>query len=68
MLVKNCSFTDRNRDVTVFHTDANDTVKPPVGSTITITRSGVSSSGKLSFVDLNSKVVIDGIEQPFDGR
>jgi hypothetical protein len=68
VLVKNCRFTDRNRDATVFHTDANDTVKPPVGSTITVTGAGVSSSGKLSFVDLNSKVFIDGIEQPFDGR
>ena len=68
VLVKNCSFTDRNREVTVFHTDANDTVKPPVGSTIAVTGSGVSSSGKLSFVDINSKVFIDGIEQPFDGR
>jgi hypothetical protein len=67
-LVKNCRFTDRNRDVTVYHTDANDTVKPPVGSTITVTGSGVSSSGKLSFVDLNSKVFIDGVEQPLDGR
>jgi hypothetical protein len=68
VLVKNCRFTDRNRDVTVYHTDANDTVKPPVGSTITVTGSGVSSSGKLSFVDLNSKVFIDGVEQPLDGR
>jgi hypothetical protein len=68
VLVKDCRFTDRNRDVTVYHTDANDTVKPPVGSTITVTGSGVSSSGKLSFVDLNSKVFIDGVEQPLDGR
>jgi hypothetical protein len=68
VLVKNCRFTDRNRDVTVYHTDANDTVKPPVGSTITVTGSGVSSSGKLSFVDRNSKVFIDGVEQPLDGR
>jgi hypothetical protein len=68
VLVKNCRFTDRNRDATVYHTDANHTVKPPVGSTITVTGSGVSSSGKLSFVDLGSKVFIDGVEQPFDGR
>jgi Right handed beta helix region len=68
VLVKNCRFTDQNRDVTVYHTEANDTVKPPVGSTITVTGSGVRSSGKLSFVDLNSKVFIDGVEQPFDGR
>jgi hypothetical protein len=66
--VKRCRFTDQNRDVTVYHTDANDTLKPPVGSTITVTGSGVSSSGKLSFVDLNSRVFIDGVEQPFDGR
>ncbi len=26
------------------------------------------SSGRLSFVDLNSRVFIDGAEQPFDGR
>jgi hypothetical protein len=68
VLVKNCRFTDRNRDVTVYHTDANDAVKPPVGSTITVTGSRISSTGKLSFVDLNSKVLIDGVEQPFDGR
>lgn len=68
VLVENCRFADRNRDATVFHTDANDMVKPPVGSTITVTGSRVSSSGKLSFVDLNSKVFIDGIERPFDGR
>jgi hypothetical protein len=68
VLVKNCRFTDGNRDATVYHTDANDTVKPPVGSTITVTGSVVSSSGKLSFVDLGSKVFIDGVEQPFDGR
>jgi len=68
VLVRRCRFTDRNRDATVFHTDANGTVKPPVGSTITVTGSGVSSSGKLSFVDLNSKVLIDGMERPFDGR
>jgi hypothetical protein len=68
VLVKNCRFTDRNRDATVYHTDANDTVKPPVGSTFSIIGSGVSSSGKLSFVDLNSKIFIDGIEQPFNGR
>jgi hypothetical protein len=68
VLVKNCRFADRNRDATVYHTDANDTVKPPAGSTITVTGSRVSSWGKLSFVDLNSKVFIDGVEQPFDGR
>jgi len=68
VLVKNCRFADRNRDATVYHTDANDTVKPPAGSTITVTGSRVSSSGRLSFVDLNSKVFIDGVEQPFDGR
>lgn len=68
VLVKNCRFADRNRDAIVYHTDANDTVQPPVGSAITVTGSGVRSSGKLSFVDLGSKVSIDGIEQPFDGR
>lgn len=68
VLVKNCRFADQNRDATVYHTDANDTVKPPVGSTITVTGSRVTSSGKLSFVDLNSKVFIEGVQQPFDGR
>jgi hypothetical protein len=68
VLVKNCRFTDQNPDVTVYHTNANDTVKPPIGSTITVTGSHVSSSGKLSFVDLNSKIFIDGTQLPFDGR
>jgi hypothetical protein len=66
--VKNCRFTDQNRSATVYHTDANDTVKPPIGSAITVTSSSVRSPGKLSFVDLNSKVSIDGVERPYDGR
>jgi hypothetical protein len=68
VLVQNCRFTDQNRDATVYHTDANDTAKPPIGPTIAVTGSSVRSSGKLSFVDLNSKVFIDGVEQPYDGR
>ena len=68
VLVNNCRFTDQNRSATVYHTDANDTVKPPIGSAITVTSSSVRSPGKLSFVDLNSKVSIDGVERPYDGR
>jgi hypothetical protein len=68
ILVKNCRFTDQNRDAIVYHTDANDKVKPPAGSAITVTNSTVSTSGKLSFVDLNSRISIDGLERPFDRR
>jgi hypothetical protein len=68
ILVKDCRFTDQNRDVVVYHTDANEKADPPTGSTITVINSSVSSLGKLSFVDLNSKIFIDGIARPFDGR
>jgi len=44
--VKNCRFTDQNRDAVVYHTDANDTVKPPIGSTITVTGSSVQQFGQ----------------------
>jgi hypothetical protein len=68
ILVENGRFTDQNPRAVVFHTDANGEVDPPLGSTITVTHSTVNSRGKLSFVDLNSRVVIDGVERPFDGR
>jgi hypothetical protein len=68
ILVKNCRFTDQDRDAVVYHTDANEKADPPAGSTITVTGSSVSSAGKLSFVDLNSKISVDGFDRPFDGR
>ena len=68
ILVKNCSFIDKNGDATVFHTEANDKVQPPIGSTITVVDSTAKSLGRLSFVDLRSRVSIDGIEQPYNGR
>jgi hypothetical protein len=68
ILVENCRFTDQNRQAIVYHTDANDEVDPPNGSTITVTNSRVNSLGKLSFVDLNSRVLINGVARPFDGR
>jgi len=68
ILVRNCQFVDRNRDATVYHTDANEKADPPTGSTITVINSNSTTSGKLSFVDLNSKVSIDGVDRPFDGR
>jgi hypothetical protein len=68
LLVENCRFTDQNPQAVVFHTDANADVDPPLGSTIVVTRSRVNSLGKLSFVDLNSRVLIDGVERSFDGR
>lgn len=68
ILVQDCRFTDRNPQAIVYHTDANHEVDPPLGSTITVTNSRVNSRGKLSFVDLNSRVLINGVERPFDGR
>lgn len=68
VLVEKCRFTDKNRHVIVYHTDANDDVDPPVGSTITVTNSEVKSLGKLSFVDIDSKILINGVARPFDGR
>ncbi len=68
ILVRNCQFVDRNRDAIVYHTDANEKADPPTGSTITVINSNITTSGKLSFVDLNSKVSIDGVDRPFDGR
>jgi hypothetical protein len=63
-----CRFTDQDPQAIVFHTDANDEVDPPLGSTITVTHSKDNSLGKLLFVDLNSKVLINGVERPFDRR
>lgn len=68
IVVKNCRFTDENHDATVYHTEANEKADPPLGATITVSHSTASSSGKLSFVDLNSKISIDGVDRPFDGR
>ncbi len=68
ILVKNCRFTDQNHAAIVYHTEANEKADPPTGSTITVANSSVSSSGTLSFVDLNSKVTVDGVDRPFDGR
>jgi hypothetical protein len=68
LLVRNCRFTDQNRDATVYHTDANEKTEPPTGSTITVAKSHVESLGKLSFVDLNSEISIDGVQRPHDGR
>ncbi len=68
ILVRNCQFVDRNRDAIVYHTDANEKADPPTGSTITVINSNITTSGRLSFVDLNSKVSIDGVDRPFDGR
>jgi len=68
VLVKNCNFIDQNPRAVVFHTEANDRVKPPVGSTITVLRSHISGAGRRGFVDLDSKVVIDGAALPFEGR
>jgi hypothetical protein len=68
ILVKNSRFADQNPKAIVFHTEANDRVKPPVGCTITVTGSTVQSQGRMSFVDLDSKVRIDGQERPSDGR
>ena len=52
----------QNSAALVYHTDANGEVVPPNGSTIVVTQSRVNSLGRLSYVDLNSKVVIDGVE------
>lgn len=68
VLVTSCRFMDDNPDAIVFHTEANDRAKPPTGSRITARDSSVISSGRLSFVDINSKVSVDGIERPFDRR
>lgn len=68
ILVEQCRFTDQNPRSVVFHTEANDDVNPPVGSTIIVTNSKVNGRGKLSFVDINSKVLINGVERRFDGR
>jgi hypothetical protein len=68
ILVRNCRFVDQNREAIVYHTDANEKADPPTGSTISVINSNVSTSGELSFVDLNSKVSIDGVDRPFDGR
>jgi hypothetical protein len=68
VLVRNCQFVDQNRDAIVYHTDANEKANPPTGAAITALNSNTRTFGKLSFVDLNSKVSIDGVDRPFDGR
>src|SRR5262249_19741608 len=68
ILVEQCRFTDRNPEAIVFHTDARHDVVPALGSTIAVFNSKVNSLGNLSFVDLNSRVVIDGVERPSDRR
>jgi hypothetical protein len=68
ILVRNCTFTDENGGATVYHTEANDKADPPIGSTITVVSSTARTLGRLSFVDVRSRISIDGIEQPYDGR
>ena len=68
ILIQGCQFTDHNHDAVVYHTEANEKTHPPIGSSINVVNSSVSSSGKLSYVDLNSKVTIDGIARSGDRR
>src|SRR5262249_23593494 len=64
ILAENCRFADQNTQAIVFHTEANHKQRPPTGSAISVKGSTVSSQGRMSFVDVNSKVTIDGKAQP----